>query len=199
MGSGEVSQFCAGWSTPETQARQAMAPAGRPSLSVMGLGRERVVTTKGRAGFPGVHGQCGGEEQGGPALPHLIQRVLLCLSGCRAAWRLPLFCPFPPPEPGGRQGRTGLAPESCGSSERPFWQRVCPGGGGSKLPLWTFSSNWTVTHPEQRRDHRINRKGQRFDPDDGELLCGTEQSSAWRRVVATKEIETQWVGEMASP
>lgn len=53
MGSGEVSQLCAGWSTPETQARLAMAPAGRPSISVMGLGRERVVMTKARAGFLG--------------------------------------------------------------------------------------------------------------------------------------------------
>lgn len=31
-GSGEVSQFCAGWSTPETQARQARAPAGDPAF-----------------------------------------------------------------------------------------------------------------------------------------------------------------------
>lgn len=45
--------------------------------------------TKARARFPGIHGQCGGVEQGGSAFPHLIQRVLLCLSGCRAA--------YPPP------------------------------------------------------------------------------------------------------
>lgn len=42
---------------------------------------------------------------------------------------------------------------------------------------------------------------QRVDPDDGDALCGTEQSRAepGERAVATKEIETQWVGKEASP
>lgn len=38
---------------PETQARQVRAPAGGPSIPVMGLGQERVVMTKARARFLG--------------------------------------------------------------------------------------------------------------------------------------------------
>lgn len=55
------------------------------------------------------------------------------------------------------------------------------------------SGSWGVGCPGP-----VRKDTQRVDPDDRDSLGGAEQSRAWRRVVVTKERETQWVGEVAS-
>lgn len=97
MGSGKFFQFCARWSTPEMQVRQSMAPAGRCSISVMSLGWERVIMTKARAWFLGIHGQCDGVKQAGRHFPISSSMCSFASLGAglsTCSLQLPGDCPF---------------------------------------------------------------------------------------------------------